>query len=88
MTELDQTLQARGSVYGPFLRNAVVSQKLKDVLHALTTAPLEEDHTEALEMICFKISRIVTGDPNYRDNWVDIAGYAMLVADRLAETKK
>lgn len=85
MNEIDQTLQARGSVYGPFVKNAVVSQKLKYVLEALTTAPLEEDQAEALAMICFKISRIVTGDPNYRDNWVDIAGYAMLVADRLAK---
>ncbi len=23
------------------------------------------------------------GDPNYADSWVDIAGYAKLVADRL-----
>jgi len=26
---------------------------------------------------------ILNGDPNYVDSWVDIAGYAKLVADRL-----
>ncbi len=29
-------------------------------------------------MICLKISRIVTGDPEHPDNWHDIAGYATL----------
>lgn len=38
---------------------------------------------EALEMIAHKIARICNGDPNYADNWVDIAGYATLVANRL-----
>jgi hypothetical protein len=30
-------------------------------------------------MIFCKITRILTGDPNYTDNWHDIAGYAKLV---------
>ena len=38
---------------------------------------------EALFMIAHKIGRIVNGDPWYADSWVDIAGYAKLVADRL-----
>ncbi len=38
-------------------------------------------------MIFHKIARIINGDPNYADSWVDIAGYATLVANRL-ENKK
>jgi hypothetical protein len=38
---------------------------------------------ESLEMIAHKISRIVNGDANYMDSWVDIAGYAQLVIDKL-----
>jgi hypothetical protein len=38
---------------------------------------------EALEMIAHKIGRIVNGDPDYADSWIDIAGYAKLVADEL-----
>lgn len=33
-------------------------------------------------MIAHKIGRILNGDPNYRDSWDDIAGYAKLAADR------
>jgi hypothetical protein len=45
------------------------------------TLPL--DHQEALDMIASKIARIVIGDYDHVDSWVDIAGYATLVADRL-----
>jgi hypothetical protein len=34
-------------------------------------------------MVAHKIARIINGDPNYSDSWVDVAGYAKLVADRL-----
>lgn len=44
---------------------------------------LQPFQVEALEMIAHKIGRILNGDPNYDDSWVDIAGYAKLVADRL-----
>jgi hypothetical protein len=43
------------------------------------------DHVkrEALEHIATKIGRILSGDPNHRDHWEDIQGYARLVEDRL-----
>jgi hypothetical protein len=43
------------------------------------------DQWEALDMICSKISRIVNGDPDYDDSWVDIAGYAQLIVNSLKE---
>jgi hypothetical protein len=55
------------------------------------TWPLEQRigyQREALEMIAHKIARIINGDPNYADSWVDIAGYAKLVADRLGGTER
>lgn len=45
---------------------------------------LKPDQRECLEMIAHKIGRILNGDPHYEDSWRDIAGYATLVADRLA----
>ena len=42
-----------------------------------------DDQWEALEMIVHKIGRIVNGNPDKVDHWVDIAGYAKLIADRL-----
>ena len=44
---------------------------------------LSADQRESLEMVQHKVARILNGDPNYADSWVDIAGYAKLVADRL-----
>jgi hypothetical protein len=40
---------------------------------------------ESLDMIAHKIGRILAGDPNFRDHWDDIAGYAKLAADRCSK---
>lgn len=79
-------LAARGKVYGSFIGNARVSQQLKATMRAGPSwSALRPDQKEALEQIALKISRIVTGDPDYVDNWDDTAGYAIRVADRLRE---
>jgi hypothetical protein len=83
---LSETLDARGKRYGPFAGHARVTQTLKIALQgalAERQKTLADDQMEALEMIFHKIGRIVNGDPDYDDSWVDIAGYAQLVADRL-----
>jgi len=84
--DIQQTLEERGRRYGKFRDHARVTQLLKELMfdHAKEQdVMLGHDHREALEMIAHKIGRIVNGDPNYADSWVDIAGYAKLVADRL-----
>lgn len=86
LQNFDKILSERGSRYGAFIGHAEVTQRLKDVIAAeLRTRDkfLKPDQQEALDMICHKIGRIVNGDPDYDDSWVDIAGYAKLVADRL-----
>lgn len=83
---IDAVLNARGKRYGLFTGHAAVTQKLKsDIAAALADREkvLADDQQEALDMICHKIGRIVNGDADYDDSWVDIAGYAQLVADRL-----
>jgi len=78
-TDLDVTLAERGTRYGHFSHHAALSQRLKRAMSAhskyLAMSPV---HKEALEMIAHKMARIVNGDPNYKDSWVDIAGYAKL----------
>ena len=79
-------LEERGGRYGTFLGHAHVTIGLKQILHskiAQRDLHLFPDQIEALDMICHKMGRIVNGDPNYADSWIDIAGYAKLVADRL-----
>lgn len=85
-TNITEILAERGGRYGKFTGHAQISQDLKNILglHLKTRSKvLDADQVEALDMICHKIARIINGDPNYADSWVDIAGYAQLVADRL-----
>ena len=85
-TDVDATLNERGSRYGKFAGHAQVSQRLKTVMGdalAQRGKDLADDQYEALDMIAHKIARIINGDPDYADSWIDIAGYAKLVADRL-----
>lgn len=85
-TDVTAVLTERGSRYGKFTSHAEATQALKRVVmqHVYTnTTKFADDQIEALDMICHKIGRIVNGDPNYADSWIDIAGYAKLVADRL-----
>ncbi len=84
--DIDATLAERGSRYGSFPGHAQVTQDLKWTIKRHLVArerKLADDQQEALDMICHKIGRIINGDPDYADSWVDIAGYAKLVADRL-----
>lgn len=83
---ISQTLEERGKRYGEFIGHAEVTMDLKRAIYrhqALRKQILQDDQQEALDMICHKIGRILNGDPNYADSWRDIAGYALLVADRL-----
>jgi hypothetical protein len=85
-TDVAGTLKARGDKYGTFIGNATIAQGLKRVVyeHAkVHSKEFTDDQMEALDMICTKLGRIVNGDPNYADSWLDIAGYAKLVSDRL-----
>lgn len=84
---LDSTLAQRGGRYGKFTAHAEVTQTLKAIFRSKLAERwdyLQDDQKEALEMIAHKLGRILNGDPNYADSWVDIAGYAKLVADRLS----
>lgn len=84
MTKVSAILKERGTKYGNYLEQCTISQKLKGVMvDSLKGKVLSPDQADALEMISVKIARIINGDPNYADNWHDIAGYATLVANRL-----
>jgi hypothetical protein len=78
-----KTLKQRQKTHGDFATHAAISQELKAVLWKHDFQELEHDQVEALEMICHKIARILNGNPNHKDHWHDIAGYATLVGDRL-----
>lgn len=82
--DVDTTLNQRGQRYGEFKTQAQIAQDLKQVMYNTNNWELLQPfQAEALEMIAHKIGRILNGDPNYDDSWIDIAGFSKLVADRL-----
>jgi hypothetical protein len=86
MSDVDTVLSERGSRYGKFVDVAKATQDIQNALYDNMKDKLSSiapDMGVALDMICHKLARIAVGDENYVDNWVDIAGYSKLVADRL-----
>lgn len=83
--DVQEILSQREERYGNFLQHSRITQALKSVLQENQRLPLDADMQESLDMICHKLGRIANGDPSYADSWVDIAGYAVLVADRLQQ---
>ena len=80
---VDDTLAERGSRYGDFTDHARLAQNLQDEMRGATGwYNLSMDKRQALTVIADKIARILNGDPEYRDNWHDIQGYAKLAEDR------
>lgn len=91
MSDINSTLKERGDRYGPFKDHAIVAMSLKNVISYeldKRNKKLECDQQQALDTICDKIARIINGDPDYVDNWHDIAGYATLVERRLQNDAK
>jgi len=85
-TNVDAVLDSRAKDYGKFIDGAEIMQMLKRLVHnyiAKRGTPLAFDQREAIDMIIHKLGRIINGNPDKVDHWVDIAGYSTLVADRL-----
>jgi hypothetical protein len=77
-------LAERGSRYGSFSEHARITQSIKDAMaNSKNFYLLDPSKKEALEMVAHKIGRILNGDPNYLDSWVDIVGYTQLIVDQL-----
>jgi hypothetical protein len=81
---VNDILAERQQSHGNFAHNAKFSQALKRLLD--TGANRTDVQQEAVDMICLKLSRILS-NPNVADHWDDIAGYATLAANELRETK-
>jgi hypothetical protein len=72
------TLDERKNTHGDFATNAACAQALKFHCRMHVQCALTAVQQEAVENICQKLARILTGNPNHADNWHDIAGYATL----------
>ena len=79
---IEEILEERGNNYGDFKTHAQITQGFKSIMHTHESG-LTNAQTESLEMIFHKIGRILNGNPNYKDSWVDIVGYAQLIVREL-----
>ena len=86
MTNPQALIIERGKTHGDFTDHARITQNIKAMMYGETSyMSLTAPARESLEMIAHKIGRILAGDPNFRDHWADIAGYATLVAERCSK---
>lgn len=83
--EIRDILNERQENYGDYTAVSFASQDLKAVISTHSIGALNVHQRESLDMICNKIARIICGDPEYKDSWADIAGYATLSADRCSK---
>ena len=85
MSEINNTLNERGERYGNYSDVAGTTQQLMAIVESgANYEHLNAEQKTSLFMICNKIARAVNGDPQYFDNYRDIAGYATL-AERACE---
>lgn len=83
---VDRILQERAKTHGDFKTHALMAQNMKDVVrNSQNFQYLTRVQREGLDMILHKVARVLNGNPNHKDHWDDIAGYAQLVSEALAE---
>lgn len=80
MTKVNELLSEREKTHGDFRNVAEISQILKSVLRESEKwEGLTYIQQEALDMMCSKMGRLLSGDPRYHDHSDDIVGYAVLL---------
>lgn len=85
MKTIEATLAERHGHYGKYTEVAKISQMLKKTVRESPNYKfMPPIMRESLDMICNKLSRLLSGGNFYlHDTWHDIGGYAKLVADEL-----
>jgi exopolyphosphatase/pppGpp-phosphohydrolase len=80
MVDVNETLKERGERYGGSYEQDDKCALV--IMEIFANTPnwfkLSSSHKHALIMTAVKLSRILNGDPNHKDSWHDIAGYATL----------
>lgn len=86
---VENVLAARERNYGEFTDNAYYAQNIKeDMREAPNWDVMADDVKEALDLIVSKIARMLSGNAEYADSWLDIQGYAKLIEDRINKETK
>ena len=85
---VNKILEERGERYGSFIEHARITQDIKETLKTGESWDICTDtQKQSLELFADKMARIVNGDPDYDDSWVDIIGYAQLIVNELHDNE-
>lgn len=80
MTEINNLLSEREKTHGSFADVSYVAQDLKATIRLSPNwNGLRATQKEALDMICNKMGRLLSGNPDFEDHSDDIVGYATLL---------
>lgn len=84
--ETQKLLKTRSDTHGYFADNAVFIRRMHDVLRTTPNyCDLDPVKKLAVFMMMLKLSRALCGNPDHRDHWVDIQGYAKLAEDSCSD---
>lgn len=80
----EKLLAERQNTHGEYVDHARCTQAILRVCQAEKNWPVLSDiMKESIHMIAHKLGRIMSGTPDVADHWADIAGYAVLVQQRI-----
>jgi len=81
MANINETFKSRGETHGDYYQQCSLAEELKKAIRKHMPNPQFFRPTElhSLDLICTKISRIVTSTKRDPDHWHDIVGYATLI---------
>lgn len=72
-------IQEREKTHGDFTETARLAQATKNVWRCGSNwNRLSFRQQEALDLVATKVARILSGDPDCRDHWLDLGGYLKL----------
>lgn len=81
MTDVNQVLEERHKTHGSYADHAAMAQMLKEAARqGVMYDKLSAMEKESIDMILHKVARVLSGNPHFKDHWVDISGYATLIA--------
>lgn len=96
MSDVQAVTEERGERYGDFGSLCVTSAQLKETLRdglkdnerfQTMAGKAKCVVEEYLDMVATKLARIVTGDPTYDDNYIDIEGYSKITRERVCKPR-
>jgi hypothetical protein len=83
-SEVESLIADRKKTHGEFKDVAAISQATKRLWQSQARwAQLTDIQKEGLEYVAHKIARVLSGNSNFRDHWLDISGYVERVLEEI-----